>query len=133
MQVLAKSVLRSTPVIQSAELLDALVMNYPKRDFQVRLWDQTTWGTEERPRFTLVLKHPGALRSMLSSSSELTLGEAYIYDDFDIEGDIEAAFDLADYLLGQERSPAEGFDLGRRLEKLPRDDKFYPFSPGVSD
>ena len=41
---------------------------------------------------------------MFLSASELTLGEAYIYDDFDIEGDIEAAFDLADYLLAQERS-----------------------------
>jgi cyclopropane-fatty-acyl-phospholipid synthase len=120
MQLLAKSVLRSTPSIQSAELLDALLKDYPKPDFQVRLWDHTTWGTEEHPRFTLVLKHPGALRSLLSSPSELTLGEAYIYDDFDIEGDMEVAFDLADYLLGQERG--KSFDLGRRLEKLPKGD-----------
>ena len=122
MQLLAKSVLRSTPSLQSAEFLDALLKNYPKRDFQVRLWDQTAWGTEDRPRFTLVLKHPGTLRSMFSSPSELALGEAYIYDDFDIEGDIEATFDLADYLLGQERSLGESLDLGRRLEKLPKED-----------
>lgn len=122
MQLLAKSVLRSTPSLQSAEFLDALLKDYPKRDFQVRLWDQTTWGTEDRPRFTLVLKHPGTLRSMFSSPSELALGEAYIYDDFDIEGDIEATFDLADYLLGQERSLGENLDLGRRLEKLPKED-----------
>ena len=122
MQLLAKSVLRSTPSLQSAEFLDALLKNYPKRNFQVRLWDQTTWGTEDRPRFTLVLKHPGTLRSMFSSPSELALGEAYIYDDFDIEGDIEATFDLADYLLGQERSLGESLDLGRRLEKIPKED-----------
>ncbi len=122
MQLLAKSVLRSTPSIQSVEFLDALLKNYPKRDFQVRLWDQTTWGTEDRPRFTLVLKHPGTLRSMFSSPSELALGEAYIYDDFDIEGDIEATFELADYLLGQERSLGESLDLGRLLEKLPKED-----------
>jgi cyclopropane-fatty-acyl-phospholipid synthase len=120
MQLLAKSVSRSTSSIQSAKFLDALMKSYPKRDFQVRLWDHTTWGTEEHPRFTLVLKHPGALRSMFSSPSELTLGEAYIYDDFDIEGDIEAVFDLADYLLSQERSLGENFDLGRWLEKLPK-------------
>jgi cyclopropane-fatty-acyl-phospholipid synthase len=60
---------------------------------------------------------------MFSSPSELTLGEAYIYDDFDIEGDIEAAFDLADYLLGQERSPRETFDLKERLEKVPKSDR----------
>ena len=37
----------------------------------------------------------GALRAMFSSPSELTLGEAYVHDDFDIEGDIEAVFDPA--------------------------------------
>jgi cyclopropane-fatty-acyl-phospholipid synthase len=122
MRLLANSALRSTPSIRSAEFLDALLRNYPKRDFQVRLWDHITWGTEGCPHFTLVLKHAGALRSMFSSPSELTLGEAYIYDDFDIEGDIEAAFDLADYLLAQERSLGVNFDLGRRLEKLPKRD-----------
>jgi len=122
MRLLANSALRSTPSIRSAEFLDALLKNFPKRDFQVRLWDHSTWGTPGCPHFTLVLKHAGALRSMFSSPSELTLGEAYIYDDFDIEGDIEAAFDLADYLLAQERSLGVNFDLGRRLEKLPKRD-----------
>jgi len=71
----------------------------------------------------LVLKHPGALRAMFSSPSELSLGEAYIHDDFDIEGDVEAAFDLSDYLLGQERGRWLSFDLKERLEKLPKSDR----------
>ena len=50
------------------------------------------------------------------------MGEAYIYDDFDILGDIEAAFDLADYLLTHERGAGESFDLSARLEKLPESD-----------
>jgi len=40
--------------------------------------------TSNRPRFawlTLVLKHPGALRAMLLPSTEVGLGEAYLYDD----------------------------------------------------
>jgi cyclopropane-fatty-acyl-phospholipid synthase len=123
MQLLMKSLLRGTPSIVCAEFLDVLLGDYPRHDFQVRLWDDTTWGTEEQPRFTLVLKHPGALRAMFSSPSELSLGEAYIHDDFDIEGDIEAAFDLSDYLLGQERSLWESFDLNERLEKLPKSDR----------
>ena len=85
----------------------------------MRLWDGTTWGMEEQPPFTLVLKHPEALRAMFISPSELALGEAYIHDDFDIEGDVEAAFELADYLLGQERSLGESFELAKRLKKLP--------------
>lgn len=123
MQLLAKSVLRSTPSILCTDFLDALLKNYPRRDFQVRLWDHTTWGADEHPRFTLVLKHPGTLRLMFSSPSELTLGEAYISDDFDIDGDIEAAFDLADYLLGQERGLGQSFDLVKRLAKLPKSER----------
>jgi cyclopropane-fatty-acyl-phospholipid synthase len=123
MQLLAKSLLRETPSIICVEFLDALLGNYPRRDFQVRLWDDAIWGTEKQPRFTLVLKHPGALRAMFSSPSELSLGQAYIHDDFDIEGDIEAAFDLSDYLLGQERGLWLSFDLKERLEKLPKSDR----------
>jgi cyclopropane-fatty-acyl-phospholipid synthase len=122
MQLLAKSLLRETPSIICVEFLDALMGDYPRRDFQVRLWDDTIWGTEKQPRFTLVLKHPGALRAMFSSPSELSLGEAYIDDDFDIEGDIEAAFDLSDYLLSQERSLWESFKLNERLQKLLKSD-----------
>jgi cyclopropane-fatty-acyl-phospholipid synthase len=67
------------------------------------LWDGSTWGANQQPRFTLVLKHPGALCDMFLSPSELTLAESYIFDDFDIEGDIEAAFELASYLLARGR------------------------------
>jgi cyclopropane-fatty-acyl-phospholipid synthase len=121
MEALAKSLFGEALV--GEEFLDALLADYPRRDFRVRLWDGTTWGTEKQPCFTLVLKHPGALRAMFLSPSELTLGEAYIYDDFDIEGDIEAAFDLADYLLAQERNLGQIPDLNDQLLKLPQSDR----------
>jgi cyclopropane-fatty-acyl-phospholipid synthase len=123
MALFAKSLLREGPSLRCSEFLSALFKDYPAPNFQVRLWDGTVWGAEKQPCFTLVLKHPGALRTMFSSPSELTLGEAYIHDDFDIEGDIEAAFDLADYLLIQQRSLWERFDLKERLAKLPRSDR----------
>jgi cyclopropane-fatty-acyl-phospholipid synthase len=122
MGLLEKSLFGETPSLVSAEFLETLLADYPRRDFQVRLWDGTTCGTEREPRFTLVLKHPGALRAMFLSPSELALGEAYVNDDYDIEGDIEAAFDLADYLLGQERSLRQSLDLAARLQRLPRSD-----------
>ncbi len=122
MGLLQKSPVGETPSLTSAEFLDALLADCPRRDFQVRLWDGATWGAESQPRFTLVLKHPGALRAMFLSPSELTLGEAYIGDDFDIEGDIEAAFNLADYLLAEERSLWRSLDLAARLQRLPRVD-----------
>ena len=121
MAALAKSIFRETASWASAEFLEALLADYPNPDFQVRLWDGNAWGAVEQPRFTLVLKHKGALRAMFSRPSELTLGETYIYDDFDIEGDIEAAFQLADYLLEHEHRHSLGktLDLANRLRTLP--------------
>ena len=111
------SVWKQTPAQLSIEVLSHLLALYPRHDFQVRLWDGSTWGTEQPPRFTLVLKHPGALRQMFLSPNELTLGESYIFDDLDIEGDIESVFDLADYLVAQ---GSDGLtQLTGMLRKLP--------------
>jgi cyclopropane-fatty-acyl-phospholipid synthase len=60
-----------------------------------RLWDGTSWPDEQPREATLVLKHPGALRAMFGAGTEKALAEAYLRDDFDIEGDIESAFELA--------------------------------------
>ena len=126
MGALAKVLLGQAALPINSQLMDTLLAGYPRRDFRVRLWDGATWGAAKESRFTLVFKHPGALHAMFSSPSELTLGEAYIHDDFDIEGDIEAAFDLADYLLNRERSLPESFDLKERLQKLAESDRSRP-------
>jgi cyclopropane-fatty-acyl-phospholipid synthase len=105
---------------RSLAFLENLLGDYRPRDFAVRLWDGTTWDPEpgRQARFTLVLKHPGALRSMFWPPNELSLAEAYIYDDFDIEGGIEDVFGLADQLLTR-RIPAERLLQARRLLSLP--------------
>jgi cyclopropane-fatty-acyl-phospholipid synthase len=103
----------------SIRFLENITEDYRERDFAVRFWDGSSWGEVDRPRFTLVLNHPGALRSMFTSPSELTLGEAFIYGDFDIEGDMEGAFHLGDFLLTKERSLAEKLSLGSLLMRLP--------------
>src|SRR5467141_1999031 len=67
----------------------------------VRLWDGTAWP-DERPRAAvLALNHPEALGQMFLPGTEVGLAEAYLHNDFDIEGDIEAAFEIADFLLGR--------------------------------
>jgi cyclopropane-fatty-acyl-phospholipid synthase len=123
---LAKSLFGEPHSLISAEVLERLLADYPRRDFQVRLWDGTTWGTETQPRFTMVLKHLGALSAMFFSPNELKLGEAYINDDFDIEGDIEAAFELGDYVLAQEGSQWESLGFNERLQKVPTNDRSRP-------
>lgn len=103
----------------SAQLLDAITADYPRRDFAVRFWNGDTWGKAEDPRFTFLLKHPGALRRMLFGANELTLGEAFIFDDFDVEGDLEAAFEFGDYLVAHELELTEKLRLAGLLLRLP--------------
>ena len=102
-------------------LLQDIFDDYHPRCFAVRLWNGTTWGPEagQPARFTLVLKHPGALRQMFWKPSELGLAEAFIYDDFDVEGQIEALLPVGDYLLGKRIGLLEKLRYSRRFLKLP--------------
>ncbi|HEX2917419.1 MAG TPA: class I SAM-dependent methyltransferase, partial [Edaphobacter sp.] len=107
----------------TVNLLEALTSSYGRRNFGVQLWDGTSWGDTKQPRFTLVLKHPGAVRKMFAAPNELALGEAFVHDDFDIEGDMEAAFELADYLLAREYSVSHRLRLGSLLLGLPDNER----------
>ncbi len=104
--------------------------------FAVRLWEGATWNSqpasEDPPRFTLVLQHPGALRKMFLPPSELNLGEAYIYNDFDIEGDIEAAFPLGDQIMDERWGKMAQLRFGKRLLSLPKTGQPRPARPGDS-
>lgn len=63
------------------------------RQFNVRFWNGTLLQGYE-PNFTLILAHPGALRRMFRPPLELSLGEAFIQGDFDIEGNLLDVFKL---------------------------------------
>jgi cyclopropane-fatty-acyl-phospholipid synthase len=100
----------------------ALLDGSPRRDFAVELWDGTrldaTRGSHER--FTLVLRHPGALGRLLRARSDLAIGESYVYDDIDIRGDIEAAVATARGLLAAPPlSHSQLIAWRRRLGRLP--------------
>ncbi len=85
----------------------------------VRLWDGSFWPDETPRRATLVLKHPAALRAMLIPGTDLSMGEAYIYDDIDIQGDIESVFGLADHLMKLAADRKARLRLGRLVLRLP--------------
>src|SRR6266699_5021584 len=85
----------------------------------VRLWDGTMWP-DERPRpVVLALKHPGALGRMFLRGTEVGLAEAYLHNDFDIEGDIEAAFEIGDSLIERPDDWKKKLKLGSLLITLP--------------
>lgn len=95
-----------------------------RRSFAVRLWDGTVEGPGEghEPHFMLTLQRPGALRRMLWPPTELALGEAYLRDDFDVEGNLEEAAELSELIAARLRSPTVLARLVRRLRTLPSDD-----------
>jgi cyclopropane-fatty-acyl-phospholipid synthase len=99
-----------------------LTARYGPRDFAVRCWDGTAVGPDAgRPaRFTLVLEHPGALRQMFWPFNRVALGEAYIYGDFDIEGDVYAFIALLKFLIAQRWGLGEKLSFLRRLLALPK-------------
>lgn len=101
------------------KLLDGLFRHVESRDFAVRLWDDQLIPAEKdlAPRFTLVLTHPGALRRMFWPPGELTLAEAYLRGDFDIEGDIVASMELGQSF--QALTPGEWLPLLWQVRKLP--------------
>jgi cyclopropane-fatty-acyl-phospholipid synthase len=86
---------------------------------RLRLWDGSVHGPRDA-RSTLVLQHPGAMRSLVLPPTDLTAGEAYVYDDIDIEGDIFHALSFAAGL--EDVSPRSGgvrVAIGAAL-RLPR-------------
>lgn len=104
----------------SLELLDEIIGKESGQEVGVRLWDGTEWPQPgaNRPVW-LVLQHPGALRAMFLAGTELALAEAYLYNDFDIQGDIISVFGLADRLVDSTLGWRKKIIAGRRLLKLP--------------
>lgn len=103
---------------RTLRLLDAL-FGSDSETVGARLWDGTLWPDAAWRRATVVLRHPGALRAMLLPGTELGLAEAYLYDDIDIEGDIEAIFGLANRLAARPLGWREKLRLARELRRLP--------------
>jgi cyclopropane-fatty-acyl-phospholipid synthase len=91
------------------------------RNFSIKLWGEAELPADIPAQFTLVLNHPGALRRMFTPPIELSAGEAYIYGDFNIEGDLYALYGLLDTLLGNNFTATEAASLVRDIRRLPND------------
>lgn len=84
-----------------------------------RLWDGERIGPADAP-VTIALQHPGALRALLIPPDDLTAGEAYVYDDVDIEGDIFSLLDFGFEFVEGGMSKSTALSLFRLARKLPR-------------
>ncbi len=104
---------------RTLQILERLFDADARQRVGVLLWDGTRWPDDTPRPATLVLNHPGALRAMFLPGTELALGEAYLYDDFDILGDIEAVFGLADALAAATSGWRKKLLAARDLLRLP--------------
>ena len=88
---------------QRRKLLTELFRDYAGPTFSIRLWSGWQWVsfTREKPTFTVVVKTPGALGALVANPNEVTLGEAFILRELDVEGDIFSVFSVAEYLVGR--------------------------------
>ncbi len=107
------------PTEISHQIYDVLAAQTAVTPPRIRTWGGDTWGPIDASA-TLVLRHPGALRSMLLPLSDLSAGEAYIYDDVDIEGDIISVLDFALSIDDSPPSPRAAVKLYRLLRQLPK-------------
>jgi cyclopropane-fatty-acyl-phospholipid synthase len=92
-----------------------------QRPFAIRYWDGSWEPGAAGPfgPFTLLIRHPGALRAMLLPPSELAFGEAFLRDDIDFDGNLEAAAPIARIVAERLSSPGRLIRLARLLLALP--------------
>ena len=96
------------------------------KEVGVRLWNGTHWPDAAPRSATIVLNHPGALREMFLPANEVGLAEAYLHNDFDVEGNIEDVFHLADALDQATLGGARKLRIARDLLRLPADKSRQP-------
>jgi cyclopropane-fatty-acyl-phospholipid synthase len=109
-----------TPAARTTRKILELLFGPPSaRDFTVRLWDGTSQTPAGSSRFTIVLRHPGALRRMFIPPTELNLAEAYLRNDYDVEGDLEHATTLADPIAARIAPLSAKATLMRLVMSLP--------------
>lgn len=86
--------------LNQSQLLNTLFRDYQQPPFALRTpgWDWTTDPSRD-PVFTIIFQTQAALDSLLHHPNEITLGEAFIHKEIEIEGDLYAALRLGNYLF----------------------------------
>lgn len=89
-------------------------------DVAVALPNGAALHSPDRPiAATIVVRHPGILRALLTRSSDLPAGEAVTRGDIAVHGDIERAFAAMDAIAAA-RSPKEWIAIVSLAARLPR-------------
>jgi len=110
----------SSAIARCRAVLTAILGEPGERSFDVKFWDGTVDRSGNgRASYTLVFNRPASLRRMLLPPNELSLVEAFISGDVDIEGSMESASHLEDAIGDRLRSPLALAKLVLLLRRLP--------------
>lgn len=90
-----------------------------QRGFAIRYWGEIEESSRRNSSFTLVLRHPGAFRTMLLPPSEVALGKAFLLGDVEVEGDLEAAVAAGHAVADRLASPRRLARVVRLALRLP--------------
>lgn len=87
--------------LERSKIFDTLFEQYEGPSFSVRMWDGWTWVSPARgePVCTIVFHSPDAFHTLAVHPSEITLGEAFVAKEVDVEGDIFSVFDVAEHIF----------------------------------
>ncbi|HTV06557.1 MAG TPA: cyclopropane-fatty-acyl-phospholipid synthase family protein [Acidobacteriaceae bacterium] len=94
-------IIAETVNTQRDKIFHSLFEGYEGSPFAVRLWDGWLWHSSTRGETscTIVVHSANALRSLVLHPSEVTLGEAFLTKDIDVEGDLFSVFDVAEHVF----------------------------------
>lgn len=89
--------------LKRKNILDRLFASYSGPAFAIQTWDGWFWSCSQNqsPFFTVVFRTPRALGHLFFDPNEWTLGKAFIAGDLEVEGDLIAAFHLAEHVFQQ--------------------------------
>src|SRR6476660_5036728 len=125
----AVDISNSTTIRSAIGFFEDLFRGCETPNIAVRFWDGSVWRvrSDQPADATLLLRHPESLSRMLCWPVQLALGEAYIYDDIDVIGSLDALLPLADHLMERRWSLMDWLRCGaatwrqRGLERLPEE------------
>jgi len=107
---------------ENIALLSQVFSGFKPAYFKFRLWNGKEWdppGLKEA-KATVVINNPGIMAHVLAFPTELRMGEAYIYGDIDIEGDIYAVFTVEGYLKTTYRKLVSNPFFWKRIIRLKK-------------
>ncbi len=88
---------------QRAAILRSVFQQYRGTAFAIRFWDGWQWSSSasERAACTIAITTPDALSTLIARPNEVSLGEAFVRGDLDVEGDLFSVFEVTEHLFNR--------------------------------